>query len=87
MLKEEWLKKAKKLRATCKVEMDSKNGNTKCTASQASMMNQLCHVIGSHHGIHPAPYKRLKESLDESISWVESGMKDEKFPKKKVRGG
>lgn len=81
MTKEEWLKKARKLRDTCDAEVSSKNGSTKCTSSQAAINTMLGHTIGSHHGIHPVAYKALKESLDESIGWVEGGKKDEKFSK------
>lgn len=77
MKKDLWLTKAKTLHKTCVDQINTKNGSTKGTMSEAKSMNELQSAIGSKHAIKQVTYKEMRESLDEMFDMVKGGKKDD----------
>ena len=80
MTKDQWLKKAKKLRDAVDPEGNGKLNSNKLNDSQLSSLQELQHAIGSHHGRPKSlRWDDATDSLNEMIGWVEGHKKDEMF--------
>ncbi len=79
MAKDDWLAKAKKLHQACCQQQAGKNGGGRLNGSEAEMLNQLQHAIGSHHGVKRVTYNEARESLDTMFDMVKGGLKDDQL--------
>ncbi len=78
--KDAWLDKAKNLMTACNAEVKARNGSGLLSKRQATILNELQHDIGAHHGISDkVRYQQARDSLDEMFTMVRSGRKDELF--------